>query len=334
MEMSGKRLPTFHVVEDNIPRAFWQALRLVWDHGAAMRTQYDRKNSAGEYIDPPSRDARVLIEIRDPLAQPRYPATSFCEIGAYVAEIFGLKNHLVAPLGLLTKMINGEPLTEEEQGIVNHWPYTYNQRIKAHPDANGHLTDQLRLAIKAVAKTPYTRRAMVTTAIPGLDPYLPEDIPCLRETQLRCTEDELGVWWLNVSTTWRSRDLFKGLPDNVVAITCWLQDIAQQISQESGHEVRVGSYADYSASLHVYGRDFGHVGGDQDRGLKSFFDTFPTADDYVARSMSSEMAVPGLVIPQLQGLLTPAKVQEWKLGEPQIALVKDLIHRFETGALI
>ena len=91
------RIPTLHVVGDSIPQAYFRALKAVWENGLAIRTEYDRKNSAGTYIDPPSRDARVLIEVKDPFAQPRFPPISFCEVGVYIAADHGREGHRVVP---------------------------------------------------------------------------------------------------------------------------------------------------------------------------------------------------------------------------------------------
>ena len=52
-----KRIPTLHVVADNIPEAHYRATQAVFVSGIDIRTQYDRKNKAGEYIDPPSKDS-------------------------------------------------------------------------------------------------------------------------------------------------------------------------------------------------------------------------------------------------------------------------------------
>jgi len=65
--IAAGRIPSLHIVADSIPQAHFRAMKAVWDNGLAIRTEYDRKNDRGEYIDPPSRDARVLIEITDPL---------------------------------------------------------------------------------------------------------------------------------------------------------------------------------------------------------------------------------------------------------------------------
>ncbi len=320
------RIPTLHIVADSIPQAHFRAMKAVWEQGLAIRTEYDRKNDAGAYIDPPSRDARVLVEVRDPFAQPRFPPTSFCEIGVYIAEIMGIKDHLVLPMETLKQAVTGE-LTAQE------WPYTYHQRLFAHPDVDGGTVDQIALAVERVARTPYTRRAVATTAVPNIDPYLKEDIPCLREMQLRCPEDGEGRLALNVNTMWRSRDLYKAWPDNVIGITFLMREIAGMVGRKTGRPVRVGSYADYAASLHIYGQDFGAVGGDAARGLKSFFETFDE-EAYLARSLTSEVAAEMLVLPQLQMLTAPSSIEQWGFPPEAVELGRRLIREIESGALL
>jgi len=318
------RLPTLHVVGDSIPEAYFRAIKAVWEHGFAMRTEYDRKDDVGRYIDPPSREARVLIEIRDPFAQPRFPPISFCEVGVYIAELLGLKDYRVVPMEQLKEAMHGE-LTAQE------WPYTYHQRLFAHPGMDGSPFDQMALAIDRVAKTPYTRRAVASTAVPSLDPFLKEDIPCLREVQLRCPEDRHGNLALNMNTMWRSRDLYKAWGDNVIAITFLQSVLARRIAEQAGRTVRVGSYADYSCSLHIYGQDFGAVGGAADKGLQSFFDTFDEKS-FVARSLPSDVALDMLVLPQLYNLLSDRQMEQWKFPPESVALVKTLINDLEQGA--
>ena len=326
--MTGARdgsgqIPTLHIVGESIPQAYYRAMKAVWENGLAIRTEYDRKDEAGHYIDPPSRDARVLIEVKDPFAQPRFPPISFCEIGVYIAEILGLKDYRVVPFEKLQKALDGE-LTAQE------WPYTYHQRLFAHPGADGSVVDQMALAVDRVAKTPHSRRAIATTAVPNLDPFLNEDIPCLREVQFRCPEDAEGRLVLNMNTTWRSRDLYKAWGDNVIAITFLQSVMARRIAETSGRPTLVGSYADYSGALHIYGQDFGAVGGAPDRGLQSFFQTFDE-DAFVARSLTSEMARDMLVLPQLQNLLTKRQREQWRFPPESIALIEALIRDIETG---
>jgi len=319
------RLPTLHVVAESIPQAYFKAMKAVWENGLAMRTEYDRKDREGHYIDPPSRDARVLIEVIDPFKQPRYPPVSFCEIGTYIAEILGVKDHFVLPMDILKQAVSGHLSAHE-------WPYTYHQRLFDHPDVDGGTVDQMAIAIERVAKTPYTRRAVATTAVPNIDPFLKEDVPCLREVQLRCPEDEDGNLVLNMSTAWRSRDLFKAWPDNVIGLTFLQSILAREIEKKSGRKTRVGSYADYSFSLHIYGQDFGQVGGDAERGLRSFFDNFDE-ESMLRRSMTSEDAREMLVLPQMKRLLDQDMIEQWKFGPASIDLLKGLIEEIESGQL-
>jgi len=317
------RLPTLHIEAGSIPQAHFRAMKAVWENGLEIRTEYDRKDADGNYIDPPSRDARVLIEVRDPFAQPRYPATSFCEIGTYIAEILGAKDHMVVPMDKLVEAIDGELGATE-------WPYTYHQRLFAHPDVAGGTVDQMALAVGRIAQTPYSRRAVATTSVPNVDPFLQEDVPCLREIQLRCPEDAEGSLVLNMNTAWRSRDLFKAWPDNVIGITFLQSRLARAIEAKAGRKVKVGSYADYSFSLHIYGQDFTLVGGDEEKGIKSFFDNFDE-ETYIQRSFASEDAAEMLVIPQLKGLLSDEQIAQWNFPQESIDLIEELIGDLEEG---
>lgn len=323
---SEGRCPTIHIEAESIPQAYYRAMKAVWERGLAIRTEYDRKDASGAYIDPPSRDARVLIEVKNPFAQPRYAPLSFCELGAYIGEIMGLKDYLVVPMEKLKEARGGELAAKE-------WPYTYHQRLFSHPGLDGSIVNQMEMAIERVARTPYSRRAVATTSVPALDPYLKEDVPCLREVQLRCPEDADGNLVLNMNTMWRSRDLYKAWPDNVIAITFMQSQVARMIGEKTGRPVRVGSYADYSSAMHIYGQDFGAVGGDEKRGLQSFFETFDE-ESFLARSMTSEQARDMLILPQLHDLLSERQREQWRFPKQSIALLEQLIAGMETGEML
>jgi thymidylate synthase len=320
------RIPTLHIDADSIPQAHFRAMKAVWEQGLEIRTEYDRRDARGHYIDPPSRDARVLIEVRDPFAQPRYPASSFCEIGTYIAEILGAKDHMVVPMEQLLQALDGELGATE-------WPYTYHQRLFAHPDVTGKTVDQMELAVSRIARTPYSRRAVATTSVPNVDPFLQEDVPCLREVQLRCPEDAEGNLVLNMNTAWRSRDLFKAWPDNVVGLTFMQRMLADRVGAKAQRPVKTGSYADYSFSLHIYGQDFALVGGDEERGLRSFFEN-SDEQSYMERSFTSQDAAEMLVIPQLRALLTDEQRAQWSFPAEAIELIEGLIDGLESGELV
>jgi thymidylate synthase len=323
-------LPTLHIIGDSLPQAYYRAISAVWKNGLATRTQYDRKDDAGNYIDPPGKDATVLLEILDPFDQPRFPPISFCEIGPYILELLGVKDFKVPPLSLIRRFVDGAPMTEEEDEIAKRWPYTYHQRLTAYPAGDQIFFNQIDEAIRAVAQTPYTRRAMSTTAVPNLDPKLTEDIPCLREIQLRCFEED-GILWLNPCLFWRSRDLYKAWGDNVIAITFWLQLIAAEIGALANREVRVGSYKEVIASLHIYGQDFSKVGGDAEKGLSGFFDAFPTEEAFIARSLSSEMARDMTILDQMKDLKSSRNMEQWGFTAKETGLIDEVVLMIESG---
>jgi len=150
---------------------------------------------------------------------------------------------------------------------------------------------------------------------------------------LRAPEDEKGNIVLNMNATWRSRDLYKAWPDNMIGLTFLQGYLARQLQEKMDKPVKTGRYAEINASLHIYGQDFSAVKGDAENGIRSFFDKFKTVDEYINHpgAMTSETARDCLVVPQLKQLLTPGKIEEWKFGEPQIKLIKGLIDDLESG---
>ncbi len=324
-EDTNRRLPTLHVVADSIPRAFYRAMKAVWENGLRIRTEYDRKDSKGNYIDPESRDARVLIEVTNPLQEPRFPAISFSERGKYLAEMMGVKNNLILSLDELRRKIE-----RKENLEATEWPYHYSQRLREYPLQDGRTLDQIDIALKRVAKTPYTRRAVASTPLPEIDTLMKEDLPCLREIQLRCVEGDDETLYLNVTTTWRSRDLYKAWADNVIGVTFWQKLWADELSEMMGRKVGVGSYADFSMSLHIYGQDFRAVEGDKEEGLKSFFERHDE-EEFVRKSMRSEDARDLLIIPELEDLLREKEM--WRIEGRREETLKWLIEKFKSGYL-
>ncbi len=325
MGITEKRIPTLHVVADSIPRAFYRAMKAVWEKGLRIRTEYDRKDSKGNYIDPESRDARVLIEVTNPLEEPRFPAISFSERGKYLAEMMGVKNNLILSLDVLRKKIE-----KGEEFEATEWPYHYSQRLREYPLGDSKTIDQIALALNRVAKIPYTRRAVASTSLPEIDTHMKADLPCLREIQLRGIEGNDGILYLNITTSWRSRDLFKAWADNVVGVTFWQKLWAEELSEKMEREVRAGSYADFSMSLHIYGQDFTDIKGDEERGIKSFFERH-NEEEFVRKSMRSEEVRDMLIIPELEKLLEESEM--WKIEGKRRETLEWLIEKFRSGYL-
>ncbi len=311
------RLPVYHVEAGSIPEAYYEALKAVHFGGHVLRTQYDRKDSDGNFIDPPGRDARVSIRIRDPFAQPRYPVLSYCERGKYIAEFLGAKDHLVVPYSELLRRVR-----QGEEFEATEWPYCYHQRLTAYPRSDGTTMDQLELILDKLARDPITRRAVATTRVPEIDLFMASDMPCLGEVQLRSIQDEQGRLVLNMHAMWRSRDLFKAWGDNLIGITNLQARLAARLAEKTGREVLAGPYSESNGSLHIYGQDY------KSKGMDKFFTRFPTCESFVRRARSSEDLCEMEIIPQLEDLL---KETTWRFPAHALSLMQEMIDDYRSG---
>ena len=318
-EERGK-LPVFHIEAGSIPEAYYHALKAVHSGGHTLRTQYDRRNSDGTFLDPPGKDARVTIRIRDPFAQPRFPALSYCERGKYIAEFLGAKDHLVVPYQELLRRVR-----EGGEFEATEWPYCYHQRLAAYPRSDGATMDQLELILDKLAKDPITRRATATTRVPEIDLFMAADMPCLGEVQLRAIEDEKGRLVLNLHATWRSRDLYKAWGDNLIGITNLQARLAARLAEKTGREVLVGPYSEVIGSLHIYGQDY------KSKGMDKFFTRFPTCESFVERARTSQAVSDQEIIPQLEDLLAETT---WKLPPAALDLIRGLIDDYRSGRFL
>jgi thymidylate synthase len=284
----------------NIPSAIYTAMKEVLARGQNIRTQYDRKDSRGNYIDPPSLDVSSAIEIINPYAQPRFPKSSCVEIGKYIAETcWGVKDHLVLDQEeLKEKLAKGE----FDETTDTHWPYTYHQRLYAYPASNGRRINQVERMLERLTEDPITRRATAITFVPEIDQYMRGDLPCLQRISLRCTEDKKGRLYLHMNTHWRSRDLFNAAADNIIAMTFWQREWAEELSRMMDREVLVGKYKDFADSLHIYGQVLKSMDVEK---MVARWTTLPEE----GKGYTSEAARDLLVLPDLEKLL--AEDPQW-----------------------
>jgi len=316
-EEGTPQIPTIYIKAHSIPQAVYRAIKAVTKQGHPLRTQYDRKDADGNYIDPPGRDARVFIEVTNPFAQPRYPVTSYSEVGKYIAEVLGAKDHLVVPHDELVRMVRAGEEFEPTQ-----WPYCYHQRLTAYPTSAGSM-NQLAMITDKLATDPVTRRAVAITAVPEIDLNMKQDMPCLREIQLRALDGPNGELVLHTFTRWRSRDLYKAWTDNILALTNLVQvEVVPQLARKTGRKVVIGPYSEESGSLHFYGQDY------TTKGLDQFFRNFPNEEDFVARARTSNDARDLLVLPQLRELRDEPT---WHFDEKGLGIIDMLIAGYESG---
>lgn len=271
IKKEGER-PCFSIKAKNIPQAFEKAMKLVWNHGVAIKTQYDKPR------DPPSKDARVEIHIQNPFAQPRFHRAFADGLGGmaeYIQEVVnGAHDYWVRPIESIMEEI------KTGKKVDSKWIYTYHQRLFEFPFRNEkgkiETLNQIELMAQRLAKDPYTRRAEAITWVPWIDALM-DDPPCLQRIWGRIFEDENSELYLNIDTEWRSRDLFKAWFENTIALTTLQKRLADRITEirtEQGcpkPKVIPGPYTDTSNSLHIYGSYFNEIEGNPEEGVKNFF---------------------------------------------------------------
>ncbi len=320
IRQEGPGIPTILVSAPSVPVAIYGAMCEVLARGYRIRTQYDRRDARGAYIDPPSLDVTSALEILDPYAQPRFPKSSCVEIGKYIAETcWGVKDHRILDQDDLKAQLAAGTFDETKE---TYWPYTYHQRLFAYPASQGRTVNQVARMLARLAEDPITRRATAITFVPEIDQYIKGDLPCLQRIALRCTEDGQGGLRLHMHTHWRSRDLFNAAADNIIAMTFWQREWADELSRMTGRPVRVGRYKDFADSLHIYGQVLQSV--DVEKLVGKW--TRLSADDL---GYTSQEARDLMVIPDLEKLL--AEDPQWHF--PQAAKEKILqeMERMKRG---
>lgn len=234
-------IPTLHVTGANLPEAWEAAVLAVYDNGVEVSTEYDKPG------DLPSLDASVVVEVTDPLSEPRihknFPGGP-AELEVYRQEVVdGIHDHWIKP----------------KEG---KWTYTYHQRLFAyrplidvmHAEDSPEFptVNQMNYIIEKLSQVPYSRRAQAITWIPNCDPAT-DDPPCLQRIWCRMLPDGAGGYTFNMNTHWRSRDLYKAWFMNVFAITDLMARMAAQLQGKMGVQVACGRYVDMVDSLHIYG---------------------------------------------------------------------------------
>jgi thymidylate synthase len=264
-------IPVLFVRGRDLPEAWEKAVLAVYDFGVEVRTEYDKPD------DPPSLDATVLVEVAQPLSEPRihknFPGGP-TELEVYRQEVVdGIHDHWINP----------------REG---KWTYTYHQRLFAYrpladllqPEAGPQFAavDQIAYMVEKLAAVPYSRRAQAVTWIPQCDPAT-DDPPCLQRVWARLLPAEDG-YSLNLNTHWRSRDLYKAWFMNVFALTDLQRRMAEDLAGRLSVPVACGRYVDVVDSLHIYGSY-------RDEGLEREVAKMRTSP-YTDRAWNSEMLDP------------------------------------------
>lgn len=235
--MSG--IPVLYVEADCVARGWEQSLIELHRRGCRIRTQYDRKE------DPASRDCTMILTIQKPTEEPLihkdFPGGPE-ELEEYVMEVCeGIKDHMIR---------NPEDISD------TRWEYTYHTRLFAYGVPGGGPFDQVGEMCRALAETPYTRRAQAITWRVGEDNE-GSDPPCLQSIWCRITEEEESKGrFLNMNVRFRSNDAYKAAFMNIFALTRLQKKMADRIAELSGIPVYAGRYCHMADSYHIYGSSF------------------------------------------------------------------------------
>jgi len=230
-------IPVLAVQADCIARAWEDSLVELNKNGCDVQTQYDKPG------DPPSKDATMLITVRDPLSEPMihkdFPGGPE-DLQEYVMEVCdGIKDHLVR---------------DRRDPGDTRWEYTYHQRLFRYEVPGVGAFDQIDALCRKLAETFYTRRAQAVTwkVWEDNDCY---DPACLQSVWCRIVETD-GAQVLSMNVRFRSNDAYKAAFMNMFALVQLQQRIAARVSEATGKEVRVGRYCHLADSYHVYGSYF------------------------------------------------------------------------------
>lgn len=243
--------PEINVHSDTYPAAYELAVLALHEHGVRRRTHYDQQHKK-EYLFPPSIEARVSVEIRSPLKEPRM---NLCLPG----DFRGLESYR-------QEVVEGIHDSWIEPGTTK-WTYTYHKRLTDWnpsvdlnaPDGGILLPrgrDQIEVIVQDLVRDINSKGAQATTWIPTADPMLEGDRPCLQRIWVRGYEGKDRIS-LNADWYFRSRDI-KAWFENGWALTHLITEkIMPELSLRKNKPVVLRRINDTSDSLHIYGKDQG-----------------------------------------------------------------------------
>ncbi len=232
--MGEGTIPVIHVKEKGLPAAWEKAIILLRTSGADAPTQYDRPG------DPPSKDAMVVMEIDEPLLEPRIHAFfpgGPTDLEEYCMEVKeGVKDHWVR---------------DPKNPADKRWSYTYHSRMRTDFGV-----DQIATMVEKLKRQPFTRQAQFTTWMPATDP-VDYDPPCLQRGWARVLENvETKELEFHAHVYMRSWDALKAGFMNLFAfIRLFDEDIRVPVSLELGRNIIFKRFVAVGDSFHIYGKD-------------------------------------------------------------------------------
>lgn len=235
-------IPVLTVRAASLAETWELSLLALYGHGCEVRTDYDRKDASGTYIDPPSLDCTMRMVVSEPFAEPvihrSFPG-GLEDLEEYRQEVLeGIKDHWCR-----------DPQDPDD----NRWEYTYHQRLFNYTvPGTEHGIDQVEKIVEGLCQSPHSRRQQAVVWKVWEDMGI-EDPACMQSLWFRILPDENGQWRLNLNVRFRSRDAYDAAYMNCFALVHLMQEVADRVGKKAGRPVLLGRYVDESDSYHIYG---------------------------------------------------------------------------------
>ncbi|MFW5997088.1 MAG: thymidylate synthase [Lentisphaeria bacterium] len=237
--MPSYDIPVLFIEDKSIAGAWEQSLIRLYEKGTDIGTMYDKRE------DPPSKDATMIINVKEPLSEPMihkdFPG-GLETLQEYVMEVIdGIKDHLVR---------------DSDNENDTRWEYTYHERLfKYTVPGITESFNQIEDIARKLVETPHTRRAQAITWKVWEDPTC-YDPACLQSIWCRLTTAPDETRYLNMNVRFRSNDAYKAAFMNIYALVQLQKFIAARVAELSGWEVKLGRYVHIADSYHLYGAYF------------------------------------------------------------------------------
>ncbi|MEM2463990.1 MAG: thymidylate synthase [Candidatus Bathyarchaeia archaeon] len=203
-----------------ISEAWEKCVIECWRNGSEVPTEYGEK--CKEILG-------LLVVVEEPFAEPRVHRGD-----VYTAIKGSLEKYI-------SEILDGTLDWAVQEGKIH---YTYHERLFNYPPKG---INQVEYVVKKLLEVNFSRRAQAITWVPERDIWV-DSPPCLQ--RIWCT---VRNGKLIMHASWRSRDIFRAMHMNMLAMT----ELQKRIANEIG--VEVGLYIDFSNSAHIYEKTYAEV---------------------------------------------------------------------------
>jgi thymidylate synthase len=203
-----------------VSEAWQKAIFECWNMGAQVPTEYGEMSK--ELLG-------LIVVVEEPFAEPRVHRGDLL-----VAVKDSLRKYY-------DEVLRGTLDNAVKEGKIH---YTYHERLFSYPPK---AISQIDYMIRKLQETHFSRRAQAITWDPEKDVWV-DSPPCLQRVWCTIREGKLVL-----HTSWRSRDIFRAMHMNMLALTELQKMVSGQLN------VEVGPYLDFSNSAHIYEKTYGDV---------------------------------------------------------------------------